>query len=101
MLSLGEDGRLYTKGYKASLIQNFQKLLICRDAYWKIAGEEMGLNDPWEPDFDNLSTNLEYMKIVKGCFTYSSKVFVFPTTEMLDAFKENFDPDIEICKELL
>lgn len=25
MLSLGEDGRLYTKGYKASLIQDFQK----------------------------------------------------------------------------
>ena len=74
---------------------------MCRDAYWKLYGEEMGLGKPWEPDFDNLSTNLEYIKIVKGCFTYSSRTFVFPTVEMRDAFKENFDPDIEICKELL
>ena len=87
--------------YKWRLFQTLNKLIICRDAYWKLYGEEIGLGKPWEPDFDNLSTNLEYMKIDKGCFTYSSRVFVFPTEEMRDAFKENFDPDIEICKEFL
>ena len=77
------------------------KLLICRDAYWKIAGEEMGLGESWEPDWDNLSTNHEFIKINKGCFTYSSRVLVFPTAEMRDAFYENFKDLIEECKELL
>lgn len=26
------------------------KLLICRNAYWKIIGEQMGLGKPWKPD---------------------------------------------------
>ena len=33
-------------GYEKPLLENLQQLLICRDAYWKIAGEEMGLNKP-------------------------------------------------------
>lgn len=28
-------------------------------------------------------------------------ILAFPTEEMRDAFKENFDPDIEKCKLLL
>ena len=98
--SISQGGDEYERHMENTLCV-LRRLLICRDAYWKIAGEEMGLGKPWEPDFDNLSTNLEYMKIDKGCFTYSSRVFVFPTEEMRDAFKENFDPDIEICKEFL
>ena len=89
------------KGYKAELFDTLQKLLICRDAYWKIAGEEMGLGKPWEPDWDNLSTNHEFIKINKGCFTYSSRVLVFPTEEIRDAFYEAFKELIEECKELL
>ena len=88
-------------GHKAELLLNLEKLLICRDAYWKIAGEEMGLDKPWKPDWDNLSTNHEFIKINKGCFTYSSRVLVFPTTEMRDAFYKNFKDLIESCKELL
>ena len=91
--------------YEASLqghpIQIFARLLICLDAYWKIAGEEMGLDKPWEPDWDNLSTNHEFIKIKKGCFEYSSRVLAFPTAEMRDAFYENFKELIEQCKELL
>ena len=105
VFSLGEDGRLYTKGYKASLIQIFQKLLICRDAYWKIAGEEMGLGKPWAPDWNNISDKYCIYFVSgdvwsKECQTRQCP-FAFPTPEMRDAFKENFDPDIEICKELL
>lgn len=77
------------------------KLIICRDAYWKILGEEMGLGKPWEPDWDNLSTNHEFIKIDKGCFTYSSRVLVFPTEEMRDAFYDNFKDLIEQCKKFL
>ena len=82
------------------------KLLICRDAYWKIAGEEMGLGKPWEPDWKD-DEQFKYIIICRrGCIikdTYTAKdvILAFPTEEMRDAFKENFDPDIEICKELL
>ena len=87
--------------YGFSVFTTLQNLIICRNAYWKIAGEQMGLGKPWEPDWDNLSTNHEFIKIDKGCFTYSSRVLVFPTEEMRDAFYDNFKDLIEQCKELL
>lgn len=111
VLSLGEDGRLFTKGYKASIIQDFQKLLICRDAYWKIAGEQMGLNpmgfNPWE--FENPSRRYVFTienfggNILKNAVTARilNRILVFPTEEMRDAFYENFEELIETCKELL
>ena len=91
-----------TRLYGAEL-WTFYQLLICRDAYWKIAGEEMGLGKPWEP-----SGNEDCFVISRSCgevYLYSGagdcEPFEFPTAEMRDAFKENFDPDIEFCKELL
>lgn len=97
VLSLDEDSRLYTKGYKASLIQDFQKLLICRDAYWKIAGD-------WEFDFDkscyylcNKHGSIQKFQGIIGC----NVILTFPTAEMRDAFYENFKKLIEACKELL
>ena len=42
-------------GYEYELLGEFQQLLICRDAYWKIAGEQMGLGKPWKPDWNNVS----------------------------------------------
>lgn len=83
------------------LFESLYKLYICRNAYWKIIGKEMGLDKPWEPDWDNLSINHEFIKINKGCFIYSSRVLVFPTQEMRDEFYENFKDLIEQCKELL
>ena len=82
-------------------VANLARLIIMREAYWKIAGEEMGLGKSWKPDWDNLSTNHEFIKIDKGCFTYSSRVLVFPTKEMRDAFYENFKDLIKKCKDLL
>ena len=81
------------------------KLIICRDAYWKIAGEEMGLGKPWEPDW-----NTSEPKYVIACTsngiekqweTTYCKGFAFPTEEMRDAFYENFKELIESVKELL
>ena len=88
-------------GYKRDTIEALQTLITCRDAYWKLAGKEMGLDKPWEPDWNNLSTTKVYIRINKGYFTYSSRVLVFPTAEMRDAFYENFRELIEQCKELL
>lgn len=104
-LSLGEDSKLYTKGYKASLIQDFQKLLICRDAYWKIAGEQMGLNKSWEPDWNDTSIKYclerDFDAINKNVSNHKGHTFAFPTVEMRDAFFDNFKDLVEQCKELL
>ena len=92
--------------YKTDLIDKLQMLLICRDAYWKIAGEEMGLGKPWEPDWDAKDNHFYTIHTFNGkvecsATAHRNAVLIFPTKEMRDAFKENFDPDIEICKELL
>ena len=93
-------------GYKGTLLSSFQQLLICRDAYWKIAGEEMGLGKPWEPDWKN-DEQLKYIIIcrrgciIKDIYTAKGVILAFPTAEMRDDFKENFDKDIELCKEFL
>ena len=90
--------------YKKDLIVSFQKLLICRDAYWKIAGEEMGLEKPWEPNWGKgacyticCNTN----QIVIGTDKFRNSILAFPTEEMRDAFYESFKELIEICKEFL
>lgn len=87
-------------------IRNFQKLLICRDAYWKIAGEQMGLEKPWEPDFDNedeYKYGLFRLRniIYKDATCINPTLLIFPTAEMRDTFYDNFKKEIESCKELL
>ena len=94
-------------GYRSELLDAFQKLLICRDAYWKIAGEEMVLKSPWEPDYTNtgekkFSIWVDFGEIkLGGAFTTTQMVLSFPTEEMRDAFFNAFRDDIEKCKELL
>ena len=93
-------------GYKSKLLTSFQKLLICRDAYWKIAGEEWKLKYPWHPKWDRTD-------IIHHIITYAAGavykdisiqlnyILAFPTEEMRDAFYENFKKEIELVKELL
>jgi len=84
-------------------MNTFRKLIDARNAYWKIAGEEMGLGKPWKPSKDEMvySFYRHSNKIETDIFSGESATFEFPTAKMRDAFKENFDPDIEICKEFL
>jgi hypothetical protein len=82
--------------YNGDIIESFVKLLICRDAYLKIAGEEN-------------KGNIDYVicnaggKIIKTNIPNSAynHILNFPTEEMRDAFYENFKSLIEECKELL
>ena len=97
---------IMTHGYKRDLLNALQKLLICRDAYWKIAGEEMGLGKPWEPDWKD-GNQKKYCiyndsgDIQKNAWHFINSILAFPTKEMRDAFYENFKSKIESCKELL
>lgn len=87
------------------LLSSFYKLLICRDAYWKIAGEEMGLGKPWSPSDNNKKPIHAITRydgyIIKDESGGNDEVLEFPTEEMRDAFYENFKELIEQCKELL
>ena len=84
-------------GYKGDLLVALQKLLVCRDAYWKIAG--------WKPDYGKCKSKY-YIHAYKGMIdkdrTFQcNRVLAFPTSEMRDTFYENFKDLIESCKELL
>ena len=91
------------------LLENLRKLIICRNAYWKIAGEQMGLDKPWEPDFGksilfciNYYLYQNEFLLYQGQYDNShNRILVFPTEEMRDIFYENFKDLIEKCKELL
>lgn len=97
-------GAAHIDGYKGELLDKFQELLICRDAYWKIAGEQMGLGKSWNPSKSNSVYCIFRFKgdIVKDNFVFGdSLILEFPTEEMRDAFFENFKDLIEQCKKLL
>ena len=90
------------------LLENFRKLRYYRDAYWKIAGEQMGLDKPWKPDWVNGRKEEKYCiatqnnEIWHNFSEYGgNEILAFPTIEMRDAFYENFKDLIEECKELL
>ena len=82
----GYDINIDAPAYRG-LLESFVKLLICRDAYWKIAGEEMGLDRPWRPDWNSFK-EIKYClytignKIKTGEFRDDNNVLAFPTEEM-------------------
>ena len=103
-----DDGDEELTDYETDLLGKFDslwELRICRNAYWKIAGEEMGLGKPWEPDWNTSEPKyvIAYTShgIEKQWETTYCKGLAFPTAEMRDAFYEVFREEIEICKELL
>ena len=87
-------------GYRAELLCNLQKLLICRDAYWKVAGN-------WKPDL--LNSNESKFAVANWSDSIEKQdysvvknfILAFPTAEMRDEFYDNFNELIEQCKELL
>ena len=93
-------------GYYSGPLGALQKLLCCRDAYWKIAGEQMGLDNLWEPDWKNGERKKHCIYygagiIQKGSWCNYNSILAFPTEEMRNVFFENFKDLIEQCKELL
>ena len=103
--NLSDGQKYYHDEDNLYLYENFRRFKICRDAYWKIAGEEMGLGKPWEPDWT--TDDVKYCLINRGnkiCQSYECKVkrtFAFPTKDMQDAFDKYFGPDLDKCKELI
>ena len=75
-----------------------QRLLIFRDAYWKLVGD-------WKPDWEDKTDKYVIANynnhIVLDVRWHSSTKLSFPTKEMRDEFYNNFKELIEECKELL
>ena len=85
-------------GYNNKQLDALQKLLICRDAYWKFA-------EDWKPDWK--SSEFKYClkafgeDVVKGTEPSICCILAFPTEELRDAFWNNFKDLIVECKKLL
>ena len=98
--------RISTPGYRECQISLFQELIICRDAYWKIAGKQMGLSGSWAPDLTDIKSNKyaitnAYNGIKFELYGTYNGILVFPTKEIRDIFFKNFKNLIEKCKEFL
>ena len=84
--------------YRHKLMATLDKLMLCLDAYWKIAGEEMGLNKPWKPDWNDKKQDKHgFYNEIKNTII-NAQVFVFPTAKMRDVFYKNFKNLIKECK---
>lgn len=82
-----------------NLLYKFEELLICRNAYWKIA-------DNWKPDWADNNEKKYIINFYQNEINFTNGtnvkfILAFPTKEMRDAFYENFKDLIEKCKELL
>lgn len=106
-LSLDFDGEVKEEsyGYKMACQMNcLYELLVCRDAYWKIAGD-------WKPElglrYNNKGTHYTIITYGAGAIKYEYtdlndyRVLMFPTAEMRDSFYNNFYDLINKCKELI
>lgn len=86
-------------GYESSQLKNFQKLLICRDAWWKT-------DNDWKPDYSNWNvskytiSNFEG-KVLTSMTLNRSNVLIFRTEEIRDKFLKTFKDLIKDCKELI
>lgn len=103
-LPINWDGNVV--GYESELLIDFQKLLIARDVYWKIAGEQLGLGKPWEPDWDDENEFKYGIYHFRNGIMYDGScinptLLAFPTEEIRDLFYKNFKNLIEKCKKLL
>ena len=100
-----ERGNTYLIKEK-QLLDSLKRLRICRNAYWKIIGEEMRLGEPWEPNWNN-DNQFKYIiscrrdKIIKDTNTAKNSILSFPTEKIRDTFYENFKDLIEECKTFL
>lgn len=86
------------------LLYAFRDLIVARNAYWKIAGKQMGLNKPWEPDWKDFCESkyciyITESEIKTGVFHYDTQILAFPTMEMCEEFLKNFGYIIEKCKD--
>lgn len=80
-------------------IRQINKLLTCLNAYRKLAGEQLGLDDSWEPSEHEIAYNIHRLsgEIITSDDYGKHYVLEFPTRHLRDVFLENFKELIENC----
>ena len=104
MLGVFDNGDF--EDYEETEFALLKQLIICRNAYWKIAGEQMGLDKPWEPDWSMYSEKKYCIKYsqneIKTCeYVTESKLLAFPTKDIRNKFLESFRKLIEECAKYI
>lgn len=94
-------GNVVDCSYKSpyfSKLNALHKLLICRDAWWKV-------DNNWKPKWKNRQMKrgivCSYNQITTSTLLSISAILAFRTKEIRDKFLETFRDLIEQCKELL
>lgn len=95
---LGVNYHISTDGYMGAEFQEFQKLIICRNAYWSIA-------DNWKPNYKDKEKKhcivMRGNKLGIATTIEISRNFAFPTPEMAQKFYDSFKPKLDFCKDML
>ena len=85
-----------SRGVYSGVLSALAELLVCRDAYWKLAGD-------WKPDFEKRKScllNVGGDIRIENYKEYNA-ILAFPDLNTSTIFYENFKDLIEQCKELL
>ena len=91
------DG-LSASTYRIDEIRPLIYLLVCRDAYWKIAGEQIGLDKPWEPDWRNINED-KYCIEISNQILASIAILKRANIEILEAHLNNCVVNAETQEE--
>lgn len=85
-------------GHMGSEIEALQRLLVCRNAFWK-------LDNSYYPDWEDSSVKhyIQYSgsDLIMDEVEYGNKVLAFSTPEIRDLFYLYFDDLIEKCRNLI
>lgn len=96
LLDLNVGNKDWYKEYKIGVLR---KLLIARDAWWKV-------DNDWEPDCNYNTQDKHYITYYEGriycgsCYSFN-RILVFRTADIRDKFLDTFKYLIEQCKEFL
>lgn len=85
------------EGYRGPELTEFQKLLVCRDVYWKLLGD-------WQPSRYEIVYKISRLdgEIIMDDDRFGEEVILeFPTREIRDMFWDNFKSLIEYCIKLI
>lgn len=95
---LGVSCHISADGYMGAEFQEFQRLIICRNAYWAIA-------DNWKPNYKDKEKKhcivMRGNKLGVATTIEISRNFAFPTPEMAQKFHDSFKPKLDFCKDML
>ena len=78
-------------------INAFYKLLICRDAYWKLIGNRNPVHESGK-HVEYFTISMSDENIYLSGTSHSHRVLEFPTQEIRDIFYRNFIELIDNCK---